>query len=73
MSPSRAFIRSSKWKRVRRMMFRLITKCEICGHGDDLQVHHVKSRKQSPELAYAPHNLRVLCKACHERIHHVHQ
>jgi 5-methylcytosine-specific restriction endonuclease McrA len=45
-----------------------ITKCENCGRKDNLQVHHLFSRKFLP-LRYDPRNILVLCPACHFHYH----
>ena len=31
-------------------------------------VHHIKPRKEYPELALCPENLESLCNLCHERL-----
>ena len=68
-SPSTLFAQSSRWKRIKKRMFSMITKCEKCGAMDHLTVHHVKPRNSHPELAYEIHNLVVLCERCHNTIH----
>lgn len=32
-------------------------------------VHHIKERRDYPELAYDPDNLISLCFSCHEKYH----
>lgn len=68
-SPSTLFARNSRWKRIKRLMFSLITKCEKCGELHNLTVHHVKPRQTHPELAFEPSNLVVLCQECHNIVH----
>jgi 5-methylcytosine-specific restriction endonuclease McrA len=43
-------------------------KCENCGRKDNLQVHHLFSRKFLP-LRYDPRNILILCPACHFNFH----
>ena len=38
--------------------------CEDCGD-TDVQVHHVKTVRDHPELALTDWNVRVLCRRCH--------
>ena len=41
-------------------------KCETCGSGDKLHVHHKHYRTLGRET---PNDVALLCKACHEKVH----
>jgi 5-methylcytosine-specific restriction endonuclease McrA len=42
-------------------------KCQICGSGQNLQVHHKQLRSQQGDDDDS--NLITLCAECHERLH----
>ena len=50
--------------------FKSDTDCIICGNFDTC-LHHVKSRKASPELKYDERNLMSLCMTCHVEVHKI--
>lgn len=39
--------------------------CKFCGSTENIQAHHVVSRKQQPALINCKHNLVDLCANCH--------
>lgn len=39
--------------------------CKLCGSTENIQAHHVVSRKQQPALIRCKHNLVDLCADCH--------
>ena len=46
--------------------------CESCGQGGDeksLELHHIKSIVERPDLAKSPDNIMLLCNGCHKRVH----
>ena len=43
--------------------------CALCGHNNNLELHHVKPVYSHPELAYDLNNIRVLCRRCHRLEH----
>jgi len=55
--------RRLKWHVKKRADFR----CEDCGEGGKLEVHHVESIIEHPERAFDESNLRALCVSCHIR------
>lgn len=62
-----SYLKSDKWKQVRtRLMQKRGCKCEVCGIGHRLQVHHLTYARLGNEL---DSDLKVLCWACHEREH----
>jgi 5-methylcytosine-specific restriction enzyme A len=66
-----AFYNSARWKKVRAMVLRAHPLCADCTKAGRVviatEVHHVKERRDHPELAYSPENLAGLCKRCHGR------
>lgn len=62
-----AFYRSTKWKRTRQQIIQRDGRCTTCGTYDHLQVHHITSITDAPDLALDPANLTTLCSTCHAR------
>jgi len=62
--------RSSEWVSVRNEFVRLHPRCEACGSGYDLNVHHVEPFHLRPDLELEPSNLITLCREHHFRIGH---
>lgn len=46
-------------------------KCKVCNSESDLQVHHIKSVKEYPDLITKLDNGVTLCSACHNKAHTV--
>ena len=68
------FYNSKPWRRLSRRIIRKARgECQLCRAEHRLTravlVHHVKSLREHPELAYEPSNLMPLCHDCHERMH----
>ncbi len=40
--------------------------CRVCGAKENLQIDHIKSVREFPELAFDVENLQTLCKTCHK-------
>jgi hypothetical protein len=58
--------RSSKWRKVREEHLRRQPECQACGRKKDLEVHHLASFAEHPELELCPDNLWTLCgDPCH--------
>lgn len=64
-------VRSPKWKTVRLHHLETNSECICCGKVDDLEVHHIKSVSQHPELELIPENLATLCERCHLVVGHI--
>ena len=62
--------RSSEWVGVRNEFVRLHPRCEACGSGYNLNVHHVEPFHLRPDLELEPSNLITLCREHHFRIGH---
>ena len=45
--------------------------CVKCGSNENLQVHHLWSYKENPELAIVDSNGVTLCKDCHDQYHNI--
>lgn len=58
--------RSGQWARVRREHLEREPACAACGRRENLEVHHVQSYRDHPELELEPTNLMTLCAdPCH--------
>lgn len=43
--------------------------CALCASSQKLELHHVKTVAEHPELAYDKENIQVLCSKCHSETH----
>lgn len=76
LNPEEAkFLSSAKWKRLRIKIFeRDSFHCQRCllKYGilntESLEAHHIKSRKNFPELRWEPKNILTLCKTCNVQL-----
>ncbi len=65
---SAAVIRSPRWKFLRKVAKdRDGWKCVKCEYRGRLEVDHIKSVRDAPELAFDLDNLQSLCRRCHSR------
>ena len=62
--------RASEWVYVRNEFVRRHPRCEACGSGYQLNVHHIKPFHLYPELELDEGNLITLCREHHFRIGH---
>lgn len=62
--------RSSEWVQVRSDFVRKHPRCEACGSGYNLNVHHIEPFHQRPDLELVEDNLITLCREHHFRIGH---
>lgn len=62
--------RASEWVYVRNEFVRRHPRCEACGSGYNLNVHHIKPFHLYPELELDEGNLITLCREHHFRIGH---
>lgn len=44
-------------------------KCFVCSSKDRLNMHHVRSVLEHPELITEPENLMAICYTCHKKLH----
>jgi 5-methylcytosine-specific restriction endonuclease McrA len=59
-----AYIRSTRWKNMRKDILRIRDRCEGCGTKHFLELHHKTYERLGRE---SPSDLEVLCRSCHER------
>ena len=65
---SRHITKGRRWQTFRMAILeRDSFQCQKCGSSRRLEVHHVKSVRTAPELAWDPNNCAVLCAPCHTR------
>lgn len=57
----------ARWKRFRLVVLGNYPLCQRCGVATSRDVHHVKSPRTHPDLAFDPLNVEALCKSCHSR------
>jgi 5-methylcytosine-specific restriction protein A len=68
--------RSSKWPNIRSKHLELHPYCSACGGIEKIEVHHIKSFCDHPELELDFNNLLTLCESksfgitCHQAIGH---
>lgn len=43
--------------------------CQLCASAENLEVHHIKSFAEYPELRFDFNNGIVLCRKCHKNLH----
>lgn len=69
--------RSSKWPTVRKHHLKNNPICAVCGGKDKIEVHHIKSFHEHPELELESTNLITLCESksfgivCHLLVGHL--
>jgi 5-methylcytosine-specific restriction endonuclease McrA len=69
--PRRVRLDSSSYKNLcKQVMKRDGWKCQVCGSGRNLHVHHKQLRSQ--QGGDEESNLITLCAGCHEGLHHGH-
>jgi 5-methylcytosine-specific restriction protein A len=63
------FYASTPWRTLRRAFLASVPLCHDCRQRGLMvyatEVHHIKERRDFPELAFDWDNLMALCKACH--------
>ena len=65
-------LEDKRWKEFRlKVMSERGNKCECCGGTDILQIHHTFYISGKMTWEYDVKDMRVLCKKCHQRIHHL--
>lgn len=65
-------LKDKRWKEFRlKVMSERGNKCECCGGTNILQIHHTFYIGCKMPWEYDVKDMRVLCKKCHQRIHHL--
>lgn len=57
----------AKWRQLRALFLKRNPKCCFCSGTEMLNVDHIKSVAEFPELRLVWSNLRTLCHSCHSR------
>ncbi|MCI2955629.1 HNH endonuclease [Staphylococcus caprae] len=69
------FYRSKPWRELREQVLKRANyECEFCkAEGKvtttNLEIDHIKTVEEFPQLRLDPDNLRVLCHSCHDKRH----
>lgn len=61
-------LKTPEFREAKKIVLGLFPVCVICGNDKFKHVHHIKTRRQSPELVFEKSNLITLCRSCHSRI-----
>ena len=65
-------LEDKRWKEFRsKVMSERGNKCECCGGTDVLQIHHTFYISGKMPWEYDINDMRVLCRTCHQKIHHL--
>lgn len=68
--PYKEQLKDKRWFDFREHVFNCKgRKCEICGSTEFLQVHHLRYKKKHYAWEYKVHDMQVLCRRCHTKIH----
>ena len=65
-------LEDKRWKEFRlKVMSERGNKCECCGGTYILQIHHTFYKRGKMPWEYDIKDMRVLCRTCHQKIHHL--
>ena len=65
-------LKDERWKLFRlRVMSERGCSCEYCGSTETIQIHHTKYVKGRLPWEYDIKDMRVVCRTCHQKIHHL--
>ena len=65
-------LEDKRWKEFRlKVLSERGNKCEFCGGTDVLQIHHTFYIRGKMPWEYEINDMRVLCRTCHQKIHHL--
>lgn len=65
-------LEDKRWKEFRlKVLSERGNKCECCGGADVLQIHHTFYIRGKMPWEYDIKDMRVLCRTCHQKIHHL--
>ena len=65
-------LEDKRWKEFRlKVLSERGNKCECCGGTDILQIHHTFYISGKMPWEYDVNDMRVLCRTCHQRTHHL--
>lgn len=61
-------LKTPEFRMLKKVVLRLFPVCVMCGEDSNLHVHHIKTRREYPELSFTLSNLITLCRSCHSHI-----
>lgn len=62
----KSYLKSTAWKDIRTKKLFHNPRCYVCKRRKDLHVHHINYENLGKETT---HDLKVLCKYCHKKVH----
>jgi len=65
---NRELRRDNRYRKIKKHLFEVYTRCQICGSTKNLEVHHIVKPKGDESLFLDLNNLLVVCKKCHKRL-----
>ena len=61
-------LKTPEFRALKKIVLRDFPFCVMCGNTSHLHIHHIKTRRECPELAFDKKNLITLCRSCHAHI-----
>jgi len=61
-------LKTPQFRNLKKIILACFKSCVMCGENENLHVHHIKTRRESPELSFEKSNLITLCRSCHSHI-----
>lgn len=61
-------LKTPEFRDLKKMVLAIFPVCAICGADRYLHVHHIKTRREAPELTFEQSNLITVCRSCHATI-----
>jgi len=61
-------LKTPEFRALKEIVLQRFPFCVMCGDDNYRHVHHIKTRREFPELAFEETNLITLCRSCHSRI-----
>jgi len=61
-------LKTVEWREAKKIVLDKFPICSICGNDQKRDVHHIKTRKEHPELVFEINNLITVCRSCHSTI-----
>jgi len=61
-------LKTFEFRKLRRTVLKEFPVCIMCNNRTRLHVHHIKTRREFPELTFEQSNLVTLCCSCHAKV-----
>ncbi len=61
-------LKTPEFRELKKIVLAIFPVCVICGNDNHRHVHHIKTRREYPELAFEQSNLVTVCRYCHSSI-----